>query len=301
MSDNVADPMNRRRVLTSAIALGATALAGACAMTSPALEPARRRFGANISMMFADVPLLQRFARAKAAGFGAVEMQFDWQTETPEALAAAARAADIEVALLNVPQGVNNEPFISSIPGAESRFVEALETAKRYCAALDCRKVNVLPGQRVESFALIDQIAAYEENLHAAGAAMAEVGVRVVAEPVNTVDRPTMLVSTVPRMAAVLQAASHPNLAIQFDIYHVAMMGDPLVETFNAYKDRIGHIQFADAPGRHEPGTGDIDFEAIFAAIDASGYDGWINGEYAPAGETEEGLAWLETFAARAG
>jgi hydroxypyruvate isomerase len=261
--------------------------------------PAPRRFGANISMLFTDVPLLERFARAKAAGFGAVEMQFDWQAETPEALAAAARAADIEVALINVPQGVDNEPFISSVPGAEARFAAALATAKRYCAALACPKVNVLPGQRVEAFALDDQLAAYRENLRAAGAAMAEVGVRVVAEPVNTVDRPTMLVSQVAQMAELLEAAGHPNLAVQFDIYHVAMMGDPLVETFEAHKDRIGHIQFADAPGRHEPGTGAIDFAAIFAAIDASGYDGWINGEYVPAGRTEDGLEWLDAYARR--
>jgi hydroxypyruvate isomerase len=289
--------MNRRRVLTSGLALGATALVGACTMTPTA--PARRRFGANISMMFNDVPLLERFARAKAAGFGAVEMQFDWQAETPDALAAAARAADIEVALLNVPQGVNNEPFIGSIPGAEARFAESLALAGRYCAALACPKVNVLPGQRVESFALDDQLAAYRASLRVAGATMAAAGVQVVAEPVNTVDRPTMLVSRVAQMVELLDAAGHPNLAVQFDIYHVAMMGDPVVETFEAYTHKVGHIQFADAPGRHEPGTGSIDFAAIFAAIDRSGYDGWINGEYNPAGATEDGLGWLGTFAAR--
>jgi hydroxypyruvate isomerase len=288
---------DRRTLLASGAALAGASLLGGCAMT--ARGPERRRFGANISMMFNDVPLLERFARAKAAGFGAVEMQFDWQTETPEALAAAARAADIEVALLNVPMGEGGEPFISSMPGAEARFHEALDAAKRYCAALACPKVNVLPGQRVESLALEDQMAAYTGNLAVAGAAMAEAGVRVVAEPVNTVDRPTMLVARVEDMAAVLDAAGHPNLAIQFDIYHVAMMGDPLVATFERFKDRVGHIQLADAPGRHEPGTGEIDFAAIFAAIDASGYDGWINGEYNPAGATEDGLAWLETFARR--
>jgi hydroxypyruvate isomerase len=284
-------------VLGSACALGATALAGACAMTPSA--PAPRRFGANISMLFTDVPLIERFTRAKTAGFGAVEMQFDWQAETPEALAAAARAADIEVALINVPQGVNNEPFISSIPGAQGRFRESIEVAKRCCAALACPKVNVLPGQRVESFTLQDQLATYTENLAYAAEAMAAESARVVAEPVNTLDRPTMLVSRVAQMVEILTAAGHPNLAVQFDIYHVAMMGDPPVATYEAYVDRIGHIQFADAPGRHEPGTGDIDFAAIFAAIDASGYDGWINGEYVPTGVTEAGLGWLDAYARR--
>jgi hydroxypyruvate isomerase len=263
-------------------------------MTSPL-----RRFGANISMLFTDVPLPERFARAKAAGFGAVEMQFDYQTETPETLAAAARAADIGVALLNVPMGQGGEPFLSGNPDARDRFRAAVETARRYCAALACPKVNVLPPQVIEGLSREMQIAVYQENLAYAAEAMAAAGVRVVAEPVNTVDRPTMQVSRVADMAAILAAAGHPNLAVQFDIYHVAMMGDPIVATFNTYKDRIGHIQFADAPGRHEPGTGEIDFAGVFAAIDASGYDGWIDGEYVPAGRTEDGLGWLETHGRR--
>jgi hydroxypyruvate isomerase len=268
-------------------------------MTSPPRDPGRRRFGANISMLFLEAPLLERFGRAKAVGFGAVEMQFDYAQTPPDALAAAARAAEIDVALINVPMGQGGEPFISGNPAAKDRFRAAIETAKRYCAALACRKVNVLPPQRIEGLSRERQIATYQENLAYAAEAMGAAGVRVVAEPVNTIDRPAMLVSRVADMAEILAAVGHPNLAVQFDIYHVAMMGDPPAATFNAYKDKIGHIQCADAPGRHEPGTGKIDFAAVFAAIDASGYDGWINGEYVPAGRTEDGLSWLAAFATR--
>jgi hydroxypyruvate isomerase len=262
-----------------------------------ATAPARRRIGANISMLFLEVPMLERFARARAAGFGAVEMQFDY-AETPAAeLARAKRDAGIEAALINVRMGNPGEPFLSGVPGAQARFKDSVSLAQEYCAALACPKVNVLPPTRIDGVSREMQLGVYRENLAFAADAMATVDVGVVAEPVNTVDRPQMLVARVEEMVPILDAAGHPNLAVQFDIYHVAMMGDPPTETFERWKDRVGHIQFADAPGRHEPGTGTIDFAGVFAAIDASGYDGWINGEYVPAGATEAGLGYLQTFA----
>lgn len=257
----------------------------------------RRRFGANISMMFTEVPLLDRFARARAAGFEAVEMQFPYDEADADALADAARDAGVAVALVNVPVIVPDEPMLSSAPGQEARFRDAAATAKRYVAALGCEKVNVLPGDRIKSAAREAQIAVYRANLAHAADEMAEVGARVVCEPINTVDRPSMLIARADEMAEVLEGLGRDDVGIQFDIYHVAMMGERPAETFARHERRVGHVQFADAPGRHQPGTGAVDFAEIFAAIDASAYDGWLNAEYAPDGVTEDGLAWLETFA----
>jgi hydroxypyruvate isomerase len=289
--------MNRRELLAIGCALASAPLLKACAM--PTTDD-RRRIGANISMLFLEAPLTERFARAAAAGFGAVEMQFDY-ADTPAAeLARAKSDAGVEVALLNVRMGNPGEPFLSGVPGAQARFKDSVALAQEYCAALACPKVNVLPPTRIEGVSRETQLGVYLENLAYAAEAMAAVGVRVVAEPVNTVDRPQMLVARVEEMVPILDAVGHANLAVQFDIYHVAMMGDPPAETFERWKARVGHIQFADAPGRHEPGTGSIDFAAVLAAIDASGYDGWINGEYVPSGATEAGLGYLAGFARRA-
>lgn len=252
-----------------------------------------RRIGANLSVLFADAPLLERFALAARAGFGAVEMQFDYADAAPEALAAAARDAEVEVALINALVERPGAPFTSGDPDARAAFRDAIETAKRYCAALACPKINVLPPQAIAGLGRATQVAVYQENLAHAAEALAAEGARVVAEPVNTRDRPEMLVGRIAEMAEVLEGVGRDDLALQFDVYHVARMDDPPAETFTRFVDRIGHVQFADAPGRHEPGTGDVDFEAVFAAIDASGYDGWINAEYVPSGRTEDGLGWL--------
>ncbi len=289
--------MNRRAFLATGCALAGAPLLEACIMT--ATSTGRRRFGANVSMLFLEVPMLERFARAGAAGFGAVEMQFDYAATPAADLARAQTDAGVAVALLNVRMGEGGEPFISGVPGAQARFRDSVALAQEYCAALACPKVNVLPPTRVDGVSAEMQLGVYRENLAYAAEAMATVGVRVVAEPVNTVDRPQMLVARVAEMVPILDAVGHPNLAVQFDIYHVAMMGDPVVETFERWTPRVGHIQFADAPGRHEPGTGTIDFGSVFAAIDRSGYDGWINGEYVPAGATEAGLGYLAIFAQR--
>lgn len=292
--------MNRRSLLASGCAVAGSSLLGACATGMAPTRVAARRFGANISMLFRDAPMIERFARAKAAGFGAVEMQFDYIQTPADELGRAARDAGVEVALINVQMGEGG-PFISGDPNAKDRFRQSVALAQDYCAALACQKVNVLPPQAIEGLSRETQIGTYQENLAYAAEAMAKVGVRVVAEPVNTLDRPNMLVARVSEMVPILAAAGHENLAVQFDIYHVAMMGDEPAETYTTYKDKVGHIQFADAPGRHEPGTGSVDFAAAFAAIDAGGYDGWINGEYVPAGATDDGLAYLETFALRVG
>jgi hydroxypyruvate isomerase len=154
--------------------------------------------------------------------------------------------------------------------------------------------VNILAGTPSVDRETADMTLA--ANLHHAATVFAGLGIGVVVEAINDIDRPGFFLSTAQAVIDIIDRADHANLALQFDLYHMATMGLPLVETYERYADRIGHIQFADAPGRHEPGTGSIDFGPIFAAIDASNYPGWVAAEYFPENDTADGLGWLETY-----
>lgn len=250
-------------------------------------------FSANLSTMFREYAPIDRPRAARAAGFDAVEMQFPYELEC-SALADLLTENALTVSVINVPCGdfVEGGEGNAALPGRIGDFRESVALAREYAAGLGARNVNVLAGTPS-----IDRETARTTlagNLHHAATVFAEIGVRVVVEAINDVDRPGFFLSTAESVIDIIDRADHPNLALQFDLYHMAMMGLPLVETYRKHAARIGHIQFADAPGRHEPGTGDIDFGPIFAAIDASGYDGWVAAEYLPANGTENGLDWFK-------
>lgn len=247
--------------------------------------------------MFAEYAPLDRCRAAREAGFRAVEFQFPYDLGL-EPFAAAIREADLAVSVINLPAGdfMNGGEGIAAVPGREDAFRHAIAEALPYARAAGTRAVNVLagcPSPERERSACLDTLAA---NLNLAARAFAEIGVAVVVEAINNVDRPGFLLPRAADVVDLLDRAGHDNLSLEFDLYHVGMMEDPIVATFQAHRGRIGHIQFADVPGRHEPGTGDIDFAAAFAAIDAAGYDGWVAAEYFPQGRTEDGLGWIEEF-----
>ena len=255
------------------------------------------RFSANISVLFTECELPERFAAAANAGFAAVEIQFPYD-HPPDQLARAREAAGVEVALFNIPAGdmPAGERGIACLPGREAEFRAGLARAAEYAEALDCHSVNVLAGLLPEGLdheAALDTLAG---NLALAGAEMAGCGVRVLAEAVNEETMPGFVINRTSDALAAIERAGHENLAIQADIFHMAMMGEDIVPALAACAPYLGHIQFADAPGRHEPGTGDLDFAAIFACIDALGYEGWVGAEYQPSGETVASLGWLEEF-----
>ena len=254
------------------------------------------RFSANISMLFAERDWLDRPAAAAAAGFGAVEIQFpydrpaeDWQR--------AIESAGLAVSVVNVPVGdmLDGGPGLAAAPGRQAAFRRAAEAARDVAAALRPRNVNVLAGfPELHGFARERCMATLAENLRAAADLMGEIGVGVVVEAVNTVDRPGFLLSTSAQALEAIDRAGHPNLSLEHDLYHMAIMEGRLIPRLGEILDRIGHIQFADHPGRHEPGTGAIDFPAVFAALDRLGYDGWCAAEYVPSRVTEETLGWME-------
>lgn len=252
------------------------------------------RFSANLSTMFAEYAPLDRCRAAREAGFDAVEFQFPYDLGR-EPFAAAIRDHGLAVSVLNLPAGdfINGGEGIAAVPGREDDFRRAIAEALPYAQDCGARAVNVLAGCPAPEYgreACLDTLAA---NLRDAAGPFGDIGVAVVVEAINDIDRPGFLLPRAADIVDMLDRAGHQNLSLEFDLYHVAMMGDPIIETFTAHRDRIGHIQFADVPGRHEPGTGHIDFRAAFDAIDDAGYDGWIAAEYFPQGRTEDGLGWI--------
>ncbi|GAA0531813.1 MULTISPECIES: hydroxypyruvate isomerase family protein [Pigmentiphaga] len=252
------------------------------------------RFSANLSMLFLEVPELERPAAARRAGFDAVEVQFPYDHEAAR-WRDALHAAGVELALCNVPAGdlMAGGQGLAAVPGREAAFREAVAQAAKVAQVLRPRNVNVLagcPGPEHDRERCLDTLAG---NLAHAAQVLGDLGMGVVTEAVNTVDRPRYLIDTTRAALDVIDRAGHPNLRIQYDLYHMQIMEGDLIRSLRTHCARIGHIQFADTPGRHEPGTGEIHFPNVFAALDELPYDGFVGAEYVPTGRTEDTLAWM--------
>lgn len=257
------------------------------------------RFSTNISMMFTEHPFADRFAAARDAGFDKVEMQFPYD-DAAEDIAASMEAAGIGFVVFNLPVGDLREggPGLAAMPGRQAAFDEAIALGLRYAKILKPLNINVLAGwPPVDRFSRDQCLGVLADNLARAAAAFAEIGVRVLTEAVNTRDRPGYLVDSTARAVAVLGRAGHPNLGLEHDIYHMQIMEGDLLETIRAHFDDIRHIQFADTPGRHQPGSGEINFPFLFEALDDLSYPGWLGAEYVPTtGRTIDSLGWLTPY-----
>jgi hydroxypyruvate isomerase len=255
------------------------------------------KFAANLSMMFTDAPFLDRFGRAAAAGFRAVEFLFPYDY-TPAEVTAAARAAGVSVVLFNTVPGdwAKGERGMAALPGREQEFRDGVAKALDYAAALGCPRVHAMAGLVPEGADRAAMAVTYRENLAAATAMAAKGKVDVVIEPINTRDIPGFYLNRTAEAAAVIADVGVPNLKIQFDIYHRQIMEGDLARAIAEYLPLIGHMQIADNPGRNEPGTGEINWSFLFAEIDRLGFDGWIGCEYKPKGDTEAGLGWFAPF-----
>lgn len=255
------------------------------------------RFSANISTLFTERDFLDRFQAAADAGFKAVEIQFPYSF-APKAIGQARTRAKIEVAMFNLPAGnlEEGERGIACLPEREAEFRKGVAWAAEYAAALDCRQVNVLAGLLPKGADRKDAMYSLANSLAYAAKAMGEHDVRVTVEPINDQAAPDYIVQRTAEAMEAVEAAGHPNLYLQADLFHMATMGEDIVPALKKIGAKLGHIQFADHPGRHEPGTGKLDFKAIFAALDEMGYDGWVGAEYVPEGKTVDGLGWLKEF-----
>lgn len=252
------------------------------------------QFAANLTLLYPDCPFLERFARAAESGFRAVEFQLPYAFSHDE-VAQAAFDAGLRVVLFNLPSGdwQHGERGIAVLPDRMGEFRDGVTQAIAYAQRLDCDRLNCLAGIRPTGLSQDEADRVLVENLTYAADQLARVGRRLMVEPVNTFDIPGFHLSTTAHTLRVLDQVNRPNVFIQYDIYHMQRMQGELVGTFERLQSRIGHIQIADTPGRHEPGTGEIAYDFVFRALEEHGYDGWIGLEYNPAGVTEEGLHWL--------
>ena len=254
------------------------------------------KLAANLSMLFNEQPLLERFSAAKAAGFNAVEIQFPY-VESVANIKAQLKEHDLECVLINVPAGdlMEGGEGIASVPGKEAEFAAALVECLSYVTSLRIKRVNVLPGRCIDESKREQYLNTFKRNLNIAAQMFKPLGVTVTFEAINTFDMPGFLIHNVQQMLEVVAESEHDNIKMQFDIYHMARMEEENVSAIiSRLGNQIGHIQFADVPGRGEPGTGELDFKAIFYAIEYSTYDGWVAAEYKPTKYTEDTLRWKQ-------
>jgi hydroxypyruvate isomerase len=258
------------------------------------------KFAANLTMLFTEHPFLDRFERAARAGFEAVEFLFPYDFAVDE-IKSRLDANRLELVLHNLPAGdwAAGERGIACLPDRISDFRDGVAKAIRYATALGVPRINCLAGKTptgVSDKTIRDTLVG---NLRFAAAALKEVNIALLIEPINTFDIPGFCLSHTDQALAIIDEVGSDNLCVQYDIYHAQRMEGELIATMTKHLARIGHIQLADNPGRHEPGTGEINYSQVFAALDRIGYAGWIGCEYKPATTTEAGLHWLETATRR--
>ncbi|MEP6723320.1 MAG: hydroxypyruvate isomerase [Variovorax sp.] len=251
------------------------------------------RFAANLTMLFTELPFMQRFEAAARAGFDAVEYLFPYAVPKQE-LVAALRDNALEQVLHNLPAGnwEAGERGIACHPDRVAEFREGVARAIDYANALGCPQLNCLAGKMPVGAALHQVQPTLVENLRFAARELQAAGIRLLIEPINSFDIPGFMLTRTDQALALMDEVGSPNLLLQYDIYHAQRMEGELGATLGKHLARIGHIQLADNPGRGEPGTGEINYPWLFGHIDAIGYTGWIGCEYRPRADTAAGLGW---------
>ena len=255
------------------------------------------RFAANLSMMFTEVPFLDRFARARAAGFEAVEFLFPYEHPAEE-IARRLQDNGLKQVLFNAPPGdwAAGERGIAALPGRGEEFRDGIRRALDYAAALSCPRLHVMAGLAPAGVPRDTLLATYAVNLAWAAEECAKAGVKPVIESINHRDIPGFFLNTTDQAAAIIQAIGPERIGMQFDLYHCQVTEGDVVKRVERHLPLIAHMQVADTPGRHEPGTGEVNWPFVFQAIDAMGFRGWIGCEYRPKGVTEDGLGWFAPY-----
>ncbi|CAA9891947.1 hydroxypyruvate isomerase [Candidatus Methylobacter favarea] len=251
-------------------------------------------FSANISLLFNETELIDRFKAAKQHGFKAVEIQFPYSLSV-EAIQKTLEDNGLRLVLFNVAADdlLSGGEGLAAVPRKQDQFRQAVAQALAYAEILKPEAVNILPGCCHDKNRQPDYLETFKENLGFAVEAFAPLGIKTVFEAVNTRDMPEFIIHSGEQMLDILDQLDSPNLFMQYDIYHMYRMGEQPEEFINRHAEKIGHIQFADCPGRGQPGTGQINFRQLFSAIEKSSYSGWTGAEYKPAGLTSESLGWF--------
>lgn len=256
------------------------------------------KLAANLSMIFPEVEFLDRFAAAAAVGFRAVEYLFPYAYAKTE-IRSRLENWRLEQVLFNAPPGdfEKGERGIAGLPGREEEFRKSIERALDYAVALRCPRLHVMAGLVPLQGDPRRHREVYVENLSWAAGEARSANVSLMLEPLNAIDFPGYLIGTPQAARSVIEEVGAPNIKLQYDFYHAQMTHGRLLETFAAEQDIVGHVQIAGVPGRNEPDDSqEINYRAVFAGLEAMGYDGWIGCEYRPRGETVAGLAWAAPY-----
>lgn len=257
------------------------------------------KFAANLTMLFQEEEFLDRFAAAKSAGFAGVEYLFPYAFEK-EALAEQLASNGLSQVLHNFPAGDwdAGERGIAILKERQGEFQDSVGSAIDYAKALGCGQLNCLAGIYPDGADPDSLTETFVENLRFASEKLAAENIKLLIEPINTRDIPKFFLNNTQQALDIIETAAVSNLWLQYDIYHMQIMEGDLAPTIEAQLGRIAHMQLADTPGRHEPGTGEINYPFLFDFIDKAGYGGWIGCEYIPAAGTLSGLGWYASYAA---
>jgi hydroxypyruvate isomerase len=252
------------------------------------------KLAANVSMLFPELDFLERFAAAARAGFRYVEYQFPYAWPAAE-VARRAREAGVQVVLHNLPAGdmARGERGIACLPARVAEFRDGVERAIEYAKAASCPRLNCIAGVAPQDDA---HYACLVENVRYAARRLGEAGLQLLIEPINTRSVPGFFLTHSRQAIDVLNAAGEGNAFLQYDVFHMQIMEGDLARRIEELLPRIGHLQIADVPDRHEPGSGEINFAFLLSRIDALGYAGWVGCEYNPRGDTLEGLTWARAY-----
>jgi hydroxypyruvate isomerase len=256
------------------------------------------KFAANLTMLFNEVPFLDRFERAAKAGFKAVEFLFPYAHPAQD-IRERLDAHGLSLVLHNLPAGDwdAGERGIACHPERIDEFRAGVAQAIAYATALGVPQLNCLAGKAPPGADDAGLRATFVANLKHAAAELKKAGLKLLVEPINTFDIPDFYLSRTAQALSILDEVGADNAFLQYDLYHAQRMEGELAGTLEKHLARIAHIQLADNPGRHEPGTGEINYAFLFAHLDRIGYRGWVGCEYKPAAGTETGLGWRQQLA----
>jgi len=253
------------------------------------------RFAANLGYLFTERPLLERIDAAAAAGFKAIELQFPYDVPA-SAVKAAIERNKFTILGLNTPPGARDGEFgLAAVPGREKEWQGLFARALEYASAIGASAIHCLAGKVApEQRPTADKV--FADNLSKAADLAREKNITLLIEPINARDRPNYFLNHVEHAAGVIAKVGKANIRVQFDFYHVQIVGGDLTYRLEKFLPVIGHLQCAAVPSRHEPDEGEVNYQAVFEAVDRVGYKGWIGAEYRPRARTEDGLGWARRY-----
>ncbi|MFP5323192.1 MAG: 2-oxo-tetronate isomerase [Gammaproteobacteria bacterium] len=255
------------------------------------------RFAANLSMMYTELPFLERFAAAAGDGFRAVEFLFPYEHDA-QAIASQLQAHGLTQVLFNLPPGdwSAGERGMACHPGREEAFATGLSQAIDYARVTGCQRLHAMAGLVPSGVDAAALRATYGGNLRAAAARLAPLGITLLIEPINQRDMPGYYLSLQQQAHDIVAEVGAANLKVQMDLYHCQIMEGDLTRRLERHLAGVGHIQIAGVPDRHEPDTGEVHFPHLFERLDQLGYQGFVGCEYRPRAGTRAGLGWVRPY-----